>query len=102
MRDVPHVGYPVRLGYGVEEVAVGVVLGVTVIGTEVTIVEPCALVVARLANDVAGTVLPDGAFPLEMLPDCGAVVPEGSVDELEDCAAEGGAAKLMAAKRKRE
>jgi len=39
-QSVTHEGYPVRLGYGVEEVVVGVVLGTTVIGMEVTIVEP--------------------------------------------------------------
>lgn len=38
--NVPHVGYPVRLGYGAEEVVVGVVLGTTVMGMEVTNVEP--------------------------------------------------------------
>ncbi len=54
MKDVPHAGYPERLGYGGEDVVAGVVLGATVIGMAVTIVEPCALVVVRLANEVVG------------------------------------------------
>ena len=81
-RYVPHVLKPVRLGYGVEEVDV-VVLGTTVMGTEVMIVEPWELVVVRFANEVAvvGAVL--------------FVVAEVLVPELEvllasdDCAAEG-------------
>jgi hypothetical protein len=58
--------YPPRLGKGVVEVAVEEVPGVIVIGMEVTIVEPCALIVVKFAKDVAdGTKLPEVSLVLE-------------------------------------
>ena len=74
---------PVRLGYGVEEVDVDV-LGTTVMGTEVMIVEPWELVVVRFANEVA---------VVDAVPFVVAEVSMPEVEEVllasEDCAAEG-------------
>jgi hypothetical protein len=95
------VGYPLRLGYGIEEVAVGVVIGVTVMGIEVRIVEPWAFVVVKFTKEVVGavTVAP---VPEMLLPEGGAIELVGSAEESRDCAAEGGAAKTMRMKGKRE
>lgn len=71
-----------RLGYGVEAVAVWDVLGVMVMGMDVTIVEPCELVVVRFPNEVllVAAGLLEFSLPELVL---------GAGDESEDCAAEG-------------
>jgi hypothetical protein len=84
--------YPPRLGKGVEEDAVEEVFGVTVMGMEVTIIEPCALVVVKFAKDVA-----DGAkLPVISL------VLERSAEESGSCASDFEAKKAASAKGKSE
>ena len=81
---------------------VGVVLGETVIGMEVTIVEPCASVVVTFANEAvegAMLVLGDVVLLLETLPvGNGAVASEGVAGP---CAVEGVTERERRARRKR-
>jgi hypothetical protein len=78
----------VRLGNGAEEVEVGLVLGATVIGMEVTIVEPCELVVVRFAKEVAVEDAVLLVVVAALLETSLVVVVSGGV-EREDCAEEG-------------
>lgn len=86
--------YPPRVGKGVEEDAVEKVLGVTVMGMEVTIAEPCELVVVKFAKDVAdGAILPEVTLVLVL---------ERSAEELESCASDVEAKNATSAKGKSE